>query len=173
MQVTSGARRSSSGLVMTLISGPCRSFALATLALQPRFTAWALLVHHAGVPIPSLRPTEPGGSGQASRQKDWSRRRLSYLHQTHERIGIDSCDTIGMNDSPTPIDLTPLAARYGVSMAVMDDQYARRRAGAHDAELINLLTQQDRAGLERERAGASTGVQCQGHPALAPTHGQD
>jgi hypothetical protein len=37
---------------------------------------------------------------------------------------------------------------------VVDDLYARRRAGAHDAELINLLTQPDRGGLDREQARA-------------------
>jgi hypothetical protein len=59
-------------------------------------------------------------------------------------------------------------------MAVMDDLYARRRAGAQDAELINLLTQKDRAGLDRERASrASAGVQRKRHPAPAPTHAQD
>jgi hypothetical protein len=59
-----------------------------------------------------------------------------------------------MNRSPAPIDLTRLSTRYAVSVAVLDDLYARRRAGAHDAELINLLTQPDRGGLDRERARA-------------------
>jgi hypothetical protein len=59
-----------------------------------------------------------------------------------------------MNDSPAPIDLTRLSTRYVVSVAVLDDLYARRRAGALDAELINLLTQHDRGGLDRERARA-------------------
>jgi hypothetical protein len=59
-----------------------------------------------------------------------------------------------MNDSPAPIDLAPPSTRYAVSVAVLDDLYARRRAGAHDAELINLLIQRDRGGLDRERARA-------------------
>jgi hypothetical protein len=57
-----------------------------------------------------------------------------------------------MEHSPTPIDLNSLAARYGLAPAVVEDLYARRRAGARDAELINLLAQHDRGGLESERA---------------------
>jgi hypothetical protein len=57
-----------------------------------------------------------------------------------------------MNQSPAAIDLTRLSTRYAVSVAVLDDLYARRRAGAHDAELIDLLTQRDRGALDRERA---------------------
>ena len=59
-----------------------------------------------------------------------------------------------MSDSPTPTDLTALASRYGISPSVVEDLYARRRAGAHDAELLNLLAQRDRGGLEHERARA-------------------
>ena len=59
-----------------------------------------------------------------------------------------------MDNSPTPIDLTSVAASYGVSMAVVEDLYARRRAGARDAELVNLLAQQDRGALDPERARA-------------------
>lgn len=59
-----------------------------------------------------------------------------------------------MESSSTPIDLNALAARYAVSRAIVEDLYARRRAGARDAELINLLAQQDRGGLEPERARA-------------------
>ena len=51
-------------------------------------------------------------------------------------------------------DLSPLAAKYGVSPAVVEDLYARRRAGARDAELVNLLAQPDRGGLDGERARA-------------------
>ena len=36
----------------------------------------------------------------------------------------------------------------------MEDLYARRRAGARDAELVNLLSQEDRGGLDREQARA-------------------
>jgi hypothetical protein len=51
-------------------------------------------------------------------------------------------------------DLSALEARYGVSRAVLEDLYARRRAGARDAELVNLLGQPDRGGLDAERARA-------------------
>lgn len=57
-----------------------------------------------------------------------------------------------MEQSPTPVDLNSLAARYGVTAAVLEDLYARRRAGARDPELINLLGQPDRGGLATERA---------------------
>ena len=59
-----------------------------------------------------------------------------------------------MHDSPPPIDLTELADRYAVSPGVLNDLYARRRAGAHDAELVDLLMQQDRGGLDRQQARA-------------------
>jgi len=59
-----------------------------------------------------------------------------------------------MESSQDASDLSPVAARYGVSPAVVEDLYARRRAGARDAELINLLAQPDRGGLEPERARA-------------------
>jgi hypothetical protein len=57
-----------------------------------------------------------------------------------------------MEHSPKSSDLTSLAARYGLAPAVLEDLYARRRAGARDAELINLLAQPDRGGLAPERA---------------------
>ena len=59
-----------------------------------------------------------------------------------------------MSDSPAPNDLTSLATRYGIAPEVVDDLYARRRAGARDAELMNLLRQQDRGGLDSEQARA-------------------
>jgi hypothetical protein len=59
-----------------------------------------------------------------------------------------------MDNMPGQADLSPLAARYGVSSTVLEDLYARRRAGARDAELVNLLTQGDRGGLDVERARA-------------------
>jgi len=58
-----------------------------------------------------------------------------------------------MDSSPEP-DLELLAARYHVSPGVVEDLYARRRAGARDAELVNLLGQQDRGGLAPEQARA-------------------
>ena len=73
---------------------------------------------------------------------------------TFSDAGSNRATLVGMSDAPVPADLTPLAARYGISPAVVEDLYARRRAGAHDAELINLLSQQDRGGLDRERARA-------------------
>ena len=59
-----------------------------------------------------------------------------------------------METSPTPSDLNSVAARYGISPEVIEDLYARRRAGAREAELINLLGQQDRGGLAPDRARA-------------------
>jgi hypothetical protein len=59
-----------------------------------------------------------------------------------------------MDKMPAPIDLSPLEATYGVSAAVLEDLYARRRAGARDPELVHLLGQQDRGGLDTERARA-------------------
>ena len=59
-----------------------------------------------------------------------------------------------MDTTPTPTDLSRLAATYNVSSAVLEDLYARRRAGARDAELVHLLSQPDRGGLDPERAQA-------------------
>ena len=59
-----------------------------------------------------------------------------------------------MSETPSPIDLTQLADRYNVRSSVVEDLYARRRAGARDAELINLLQQNDRGGLDAEHARA-------------------
>ena len=59
-----------------------------------------------------------------------------------------------MSDSPRPSDVTSLATKYAVAPQVLEDLCARRRAGARDAELMNLLTQQDRGGLDPERARA-------------------
>jgi hypothetical protein len=59
---------------------------------------------------------------------------------------------VDMDNSSTPNDLSPLATEYGLSLAVLEDLYARRRAGARDAELINLLAQEDRGGLRLDRA---------------------
>jgi hypothetical protein len=59
-----------------------------------------------------------------------------------------------MSDSPVPTDLTSLANRYGIAPDVVDDLYARRRAGALDSELMNLLRQPDRGGLDLEHARA-------------------
>jgi hypothetical protein len=60
----------------------------------------------------------------------------------------------GMDTSPAPDDLDAVAAKYHISPGVVEDLYARRRAGARDAELINLLGQQDRGGLTAEQARA-------------------
>ncbi len=59
-----------------------------------------------------------------------------------------------MEHSPTSFDSFALAQRYAISPSVVEDLYARRRAGARDAELINLLAQPDRGGLRIERARA-------------------
>ena len=57
-----------------------------------------------------------------------------------------------MNSFPSPTDLDGLGTRYSVPSAALEDLAARRRAGAHDGELINLLVQPDWGGLSRERA---------------------
>ncbi|HEY1294556.1 MAG TPA: hypothetical protein VGJ60_15875 [Chloroflexota bacterium] len=59
-----------------------------------------------------------------------------------------------MNETPSPTDLSQLADRYNVASGVVEDLYARRRAGARDGELINLLQQKDRGGLDVEHARA-------------------
>ena len=59
-----------------------------------------------------------------------------------------------MHETPSPIDPSSLANRFNVSPSVVEDLYARRRAGARDAELINLLQQEDRGGFDPERARA-------------------
>ena len=69
-------------------------------------------------------------------------------------IGRASCRITGVHETPSPIDLSSLADKYNVSSSVVEDLYARRRAGARDAELINLLQQKDRGGLDQERARA-------------------
>ncbi len=59
-----------------------------------------------------------------------------------------------VHETPSPIDLSSLANRFNVTSSVVEDLYARRRAGARDAELVNLLQQEDRGGLDSERARA-------------------
>jgi catechol 2,3-dioxygenase-like lactoylglutathione lyase family enzyme len=48
--------------------------------------------------------------------------------------------------------LDALSARYSVSARSVADLMARRRAGAHDEELINLLRQPDWGSLSQEQA---------------------
>ena len=57
-----------------------------------------------------------------------------------------------MTSFPSPRDLDAIGARYAVSPRSMADLMARRRAGAHDEELINLLRQPDWGGLSQEQA---------------------
>jgi hypothetical protein len=57
------------------------------------------------------------------------------------------------NTSAHLAELARLEAAYGVPSAVLEDLCARRRAGARDVELINLLAQADRGGLKPEQAG--------------------
>lgn len=57
-----------------------------------------------------------------------------------------------MNAFPSPQDLDALGDQYSVSRRSMEDIVARRRAGAHDAELISLLRQPDWGGLSQEQA---------------------
>jgi hypothetical protein len=51
-------------------------------------------------------------------------------------------------------DLTALADRFSVPLRAIEDLAARRRAGAHDDELISLLGQPDWGGLAREQASS-------------------
>ena len=57
-----------------------------------------------------------------------------------------------MTSFPSPMELDAIGARYSVSTRSMEDLIARRRAGAHDGELINLLRQPDWGGLSLEQA---------------------
>jgi hypothetical protein len=68
--------------------------------------------------------------------------------------GCKRATRTAMGDAPLQSDLTNLANKYGIAPDVIDDWYARRRAGARDAELVNLLTQQDRGGLDPEQTDA-------------------
>ena len=59
-----------------------------------------------------------------------------------------------MRELPTPIDVKALAARRGISPAVIEVLYARRRGGGTHAELVNLLARRARGGSEPERGRA-------------------
>jgi hypothetical protein len=101
------------------------------------------------VEVRRLRPTLGAANGLSGAWISASRAQWTF-----SAAGSNRATLADMSDAPEPADLTPLAARYGISPAVVEDLYARRRAGAHDAELVNLLSQQDRGGLDRERARA-------------------
>ena len=58
----------------------------------------------------------------------------------------------GMASFPSPKDLDAIGARYSVPRRALEDLVARRRAGAHDDELISLLRQPDWGGLSQEQA---------------------
>ena len=57
-----------------------------------------------------------------------------------------------MSSFPSPMDLDAIGARYSVPLRALEDLVARRRAGAHDGELIQLLRQPDWGGLSQEQA---------------------
>ena len=57
-----------------------------------------------------------------------------------------------MTSFPSPMDLDAIGARYSVPRRSMEDLVARRRAGARDEELIDLLRQPDWGGLSQEQA---------------------
>jgi hypothetical protein len=57
-----------------------------------------------------------------------------------------------MTSFGSPMDLDTLGARFSVPRRSLEDLVARRRAGAHDDELISLLRQPDWGGLTREQA---------------------
>ena len=50
------------------------------------------------------------------------------------------------------MDPDAIGARYSVPRRSMEDLVARRRAGARDEELIDLLRQPDWGGLSQEQA---------------------
>lgn len=57
-----------------------------------------------------------------------------------------------MASFPSPKDLDAIGARYSVPRRALEDLVARRRAGAHDDELISLLRQPDWGGLSQQQA---------------------
>ena len=57
-----------------------------------------------------------------------------------------------MTSSPTPSNLDVIAARFAVPRGALEDLVGRRRAGAHDGELISLLRQPDWGGLSQAQA---------------------
>jgi len=61
------------------------------------------------------------------------------------------------NASDHSEQLSQLAESYAVSPGVLEDLVARRRAGALDGELLNLLAQPDRGGLTAADARALVG----------------
>jgi hypothetical protein len=52
----------------------------------------------------------------------------------------------------SPTELEAIRERYSVPSWSLEDLVARRRAGAHDTELITLLRQPERGGLSQEQA---------------------
>ena len=58
------------------------------------------------------------------------------------------------NTSDHSDQLSRLATEYAVSPGVLEDLVARRRAGALDGELLHLLAQPDRGGLNAADARA-------------------
>ena len=111
---------------------------------------------------------DTGGPGA----DDWSPRQIvehllevdaGYANNIRNAVAVSAgasltgpgfCGTRCVSETPSPIDLSRLADRYSVTPSVVEDLYARRRAGARDAELVNLLQQADRGGLDAERAHA-------------------
>jgi hypothetical protein len=57
-----------------------------------------------------------------------------------------------MTSFPSPSDLDAIGARFSVSRRSLEDLVVRRRAGAHDDELISLLGQPDWGGLSPAQA---------------------
>jgi hypothetical protein len=66
--------------------------------------------------------------------------------------GVGRAVLAHVNQNRNDVDVARLEADYSLSAAVLEDLLARRRAGAGDAELINLVRQPDRGGLHAERA---------------------
>ncbi len=65
-----------------------------------------------------------------------------YAHYIVERLRATTA----------PHELASLEARYDVPAVILEDLLARRRAGARDQELVNLICQPDRGGLDEGRA---------------------
>jgi len=107
---------------------------------------------------PVMTPVPEAGEPPATspRGDAWRQTRGSACGCAIAALGGRPCSTgrrlSPMTSSPAPLDLDALAARYAVPARAVHDLAARRRAGAHDEELLSLLRQPDWGGLSPERA---------------------
>lgn len=79
---------------------------------------------------------------------------MAILNQWHDDCWTPAMPEPNIEPFPLPYDPGVLEARYRVTPDVLEDLCARRRAGAHDGELRNLLRQPDRGGLTAEDAAS-------------------